>query len=468
MSDSSSLERAPKPGSVKEVMRFSWPLIVSMSSNALMLFIDRIFLSWDSAASFQAVIPVGILSYVFLSGFMSFSSYTGVFVAQHFGAKDFRGCSRSAANGFVVAFISSIMILACIPLGLMLLPVFCDNPTLLKQEKLFLVLIMIAQAGVPFICVFDGFFNGIGKTRISMGFGLFRDVTKGILDYALIFGHFGFPRLGLRGAGIATIIVLLITPICMAFFYFSKKFQPKFYTRSELGFNFALCKRMLKFGLPAGVHQTLEIASYSIFALSLGKFGVLEQLAGNIAISIHHLAFISFLGLGFGSSILVGQYQGRREPLLALKSSLSALKVGASVAGLLALSILLFPEAYISLFAGHGGESASLETVLPIARPIFMIQALWTFLSACEPIAANSLKGAGDTRFVMLYASSLAWGYFACGLVAIIYIFHGSLATVWLWATSWELLLALGYIWRFYIQRRWRNIDLLGRDHQRP
>lgn len=446
---------------MREVLNIAWPLVVSLSTSALMLFFDRIFLSWHSATSLQAVVPAGVLSFMFLCGFMALANYTGVFVSQHYGAKDYHGCSRVTFNGLVIAACSALIILLCIPLGCRLLGVFEDDPAVLAEELRFFRLIMISQAFVPLTSVFESFFNGIGRTQLTMRFSLLRDILKVILDYLLIFGHCGLPALGIRGAGWASIVCWAIAPLGLGWIYFSSKYNRQYHTRSGLAWDWTLCRHVMRFATPSAIHQTLEIASYSIFVLILGKFNDLEQIVGNIAISLQHLYYIAFIGLGISASILVGQHQGRQKPSLAAQSALNTLRLGMLLAAIFGISLLLVPKAYLAIFAGHG-EQASLEEVLPLGRRLLAIQALWCFFSAGECIVANSLKGAGDTRFVMIYATILTWS-FAAGNLALVYLCHASIAIVWLWCTTGGFLLAAGYIWRFYFWRRWQGIDMLQR-----
>lgn len=455
-----------QPGSTREVLKFAWPLIVNLSTSAIMLFFDRIFLSWSSVAAVQAVIPAGVLSWAFLSPFVTLAEYSGVFVAQYYGAKDYRNCSRAAFNGMVIGAFAGILILACIPLGNAILAIFEDNPLVLQEEQTFFTLIMYAYALAPISTVFESFFNSSGRTRVTMVVSVVRDISVIVMDYLLILGHGGFPAMGIRGAGWAAVICYSISVLVFAHLYFSRRYQGTYHTRKEMIFDSKLCQRILRYGTPSAIHATLEVASYTIFTMILGKYSDLEQFAGNVVISLQHLAYIVFLGLGISASILVGQYQGSCEPQIALLATKNAIKVSAIVSGLFALALFLFPSFFLAIFAGHGGVTASIEAVMPIAHPLMMSQAFWTFFSAFECIGAGGLKGAGDTRFVMIYASSLAWGYLVTGLFAIIYIFHGPIIIAWLWCTSWQFLLAVGYMWRFFGGRRWQKIDLLGRNNR--
>ena len=465
MSDSLAISNSViKPAGMREVLKIAWPLVVSLSINALMLFFERIFLSWHSTTSLQAVIPAFVLSFMFLCGFMALATYTGVFVSQHYGAKDYHGCSRVTFNGLIIAACSSVLILVCIPLGSWLLTVFEDNQVVIAEEQRFFQLVMVAQAILPFISAFEGFFNGIGRTRVTMRFSLARDVMRFVLDYLLIFGCCGLPELGIRGAGLSIIICYAAALGGLAWVYFSSKYHRQYHTRTELKWDFSLSRHVLRFAAPSAIQQVLDGASYALFVTILGKFNDLDQIVGNIAISLNDLSYIVFLGLGISASVLIGQYQGRHEPHLASRAAWNALRWGMLVSGVFSISLLLFPQLYLLIFAGEDGGINMAEALL-IARPLLAVQALRCLFFACECITANSLKGAGDTPFVMIYSTVMALVN-AAGNLVLVYVFHASIVTVWLWCSSGGLLLSAGYLWRLFVWRRWQGIDMLRRKQK--
>ncbi|NCC53200.1 MAG: MATE family efflux transporter [Spartobacteria bacterium] len=449
-------------GIYREVLRVAWPLIVSTGSFTVMMFCDRMFLSWYSAVAIQAALPAGILTFTLTCGFMALASYSCTFVAQYFGAGDYEGCSRSAAQGILFSLLSWPVMLALIPFGIWMLKVSGHAPEVFEAEKQYLTILMLGSVCTPLGASVSGFFAGRGKTRMPMVANVIGNAVNIVLDYAMIFGKWGFPEMGIRGAAWATVISGVISPAIMLFFYFSTRSDVTFRTRALFRYDGALFRRLLKFGLPSGVHLALDIASFTIFVLLTGRMGADAMAASNIALSINTLAFMPMIGIGIAASILVGQYQGARQPDNAERISWAAFRLATFYMIAIGLTFILFPRFYFSMFADRGANTVSLAAVLPVGRRLLVFAALWGLADAGNLVIGNALKGAGDTRFVMYYSVTLAWCMLAVGAYVIVEVLHMGITVVWFWAALYITCMAVGYILRFR-SGRWKTIDVLGR-----
>jgi len=448
----------------REVLRVAWPLIVSTGSFTVMMFCDRMFLSWYSAVAIQAALPAGILTFTLTCGFMALASYSCTFVAQYFGSGDYDGCSRATAQGVIFSLFSWPVMLLLIPFGVWMLKVSGHAPAVFEAEKQYLVIIMLGSVATPLGAAISGFFSGRGKTRMPMMANIIGNSVNIVLDYALIFGKWGFPEMGIRGAALATVIAGFIAPIMMLLIYFSRGNDRAFQTRSSFRYDKILFRRLLKFGFPSGVHLTLDIASFSIFVMLAGRMGADAMAASNIALSINMLAFMPMIGIGIAASILVGQYQGAQQSEMAEKMSWVAFRLAVLYMFLIGLTFVAFPKAYFSLFADRGENTVALASVLPTGRWLLVIAALWGLSDAGNLVIGNALKGAGDTKFVMYYSIIMAWGMLVVGAYVIVEVLHLGIIVLWSWVALYITCMAWGYVLRFR-SGRWKNIDVLGRKN---
>ena len=253
------------------------------------------------------------------------------------------------------------------------------------------------------------------------------------LDWLMIFGHWGFPEMGIRGAAWATVISGFVPPAILYALYFSRANARAFGTRATFRWDGPLLRRMLRFGLPSGVHLALDLTSFTLFVLLTGRFGPVEQAASNIALSVNTLAFMPMIGLGIAASIVVGQHLGARRPEVAARAGWTALKMGAGYMLTIGVTYVLFPEAYVALFTDRGGDTFRLDEILPTARWLLVMLAIWGMFDAVDLVLAGALKGAGDTRFVMYFSLALAYGMFVTGELAIVFWFTGGLLAAWIW-----------------------------------
>jgi len=451
---------APEPGGYREMLRLAWPLIISNGSFTLMTFIDRVFLAQYSSISIQAALPAGILSFTLICGFMAVAGYANTFVAQYFGAKDLRGCSRATAQAVWLSFLSWPLILLLIPLGRGLLRASGHGPAVLEEELAYFNILMFGGVTVPLGAAIGSFFTGRGDTRTNMVAQIAGNLVNIVLDYALIFGRWGFPELGIRGAAIATVIAGVVAPGIQFALYFSRRIHAEYGTRSTLNFDATLFRRMIRFGLPSGWHLFLDIASFSTFVLLTGRMGAEALAASNIGFSINTVGFMPLIGISIAASTVIGQYQGRKMPDISEKAGWTALKIGVTYMAAVAVTYIAFPAAYFGWFVQRGGGGISLETLLETGRVMLWMMAAWGLLDAANLVLAFALKGAGDTRFVMWYQSIMSWGLLVPGQWLIAGVYHGTILQSWAWLTVYVWLLSIGFFIRFR-SGKWKTIEVI-------
>lgn len=455
------------PAGVKEVWQVAWPLILSMGSQTMMMFSDRMFLAWHSGVSLRAALPAGILSFTMLCGFLALTGYANTFVAQYHGAGDHRGCLRTTAQATWLAWMLSPLVLALLPVGRAVLRWSGHPADVLAEELDYFTILMWGNLPSLLGTAAASYFSGRGDTWTTFRANLAANLLNVALDYWLIFGGLGLPPMGIRGAAIATVISSCATPLILYTHLFRRGKEQGASMREVFWWNTPLFLRLVRFGLPSGIQLALDLTSFTFFVLLCGRFGEAAHAASNLALSINSLAFMPAIGLGIAAGIVVGQYQGRGDSGRAARAGWTALAMAVIYMGLVGLSYVIFPAEYVRLFTDRGGGTAAFADVFPIARVLLIMLAIWEVGDACDLVVSGALKGAGDTRFVMWYSLVLAWGFFVAGLAVIGRVFHGGLYPCWGWATLYIHVMAVGYLVRFW-RGRWKNIDLLGRREIEP
>ncbi len=451
------------PGGYREVLKMASPLIVSMGSFTVMQFCDRMFLAWYSPISIQAALPGGILSFALICGFMALAGYANTFVAQYHGGGDRTGCSRSTAQGIWLALLSWPMILVLIPLGWGILHVSGHAPEVREQELVYFTILMIGSVAAPLGAAVSSFFTGRGDTMTNMMATVAANLVNLVLAYAMIFGRFGFPEMGIRGAAWASVIAGFVAPAILLWLYFSPRNIAEYATKENFVLDMPLLRRMVRFGLPSALHLMLDVGSFTIFVLLTGRLGAIALASSNIALSINNIAFMPLIGMSIAASILVGQYQGRRDGDVAEKAGWTALKIGWCYIGIIAATFVLFPRAYFELFSSRGSQIIEIDQLLPIGRYLLLMMAAWGMMDAISLIISGALKGAGDTRFVMYYSIAVAWGFWLTGEAVILFWLKRGILAAWMWMTVYVVVLAAGFLWR-YRQGRWKTIDVIERQ----
>jgi multidrug resistance protein, MATE family len=448
------------PGGYRETLRVAMPLIVSMGSYTIMQFTDRLFLAWYDKVSIQAALPAGILSFTFICLFMSLAGYAGTFVAQYHGAGDHEGSIRSTVQGLWLGALSWPVLLAMIPVGRWLLRVSGHPPAVLHAELTFFTILMLGSVHIPLSSAIGGFFTGRGDTVTNMWANVVANLVNVVLDYGLIFGKLGLPRLGIAGAALANVVAGFVAPIILFAIYLGPRLHREYGTRTRWRMEPRLMGRLARFGLPSGFQILSDVGSFTVFVLITGRLGGESLAASNIALSINNLAFMPLLGMSMAASILVGQYQGRRQSDVAERAGWTALKLGAIYMVLIGATFVLFPRQYFALYGARAG-GVDAAALVPVGRWLLLMMAGWGLLDTVNLVISGGLKGAGDTRFVMLYMVAVAWFLWLPGELLILHHGGGILAA-WFWMMLYVIILSVGFIWRWR-RGRWKSIELIER-----
>ncbi len=455
---------APPPGSCRQILAIAYPLILSTASMTIMHFVDRMFLSWYSQRALAAATPAGITSFTIVSFFMGISQYTTTIVAQYFGANDSAKCGSASWQGVFFSFASYVAILLFIPLGPSIFRWGGHPAEIVELEVRYFSILMLGGGLIPLQSALAGFFTGRGDTKTTMMAHMIGNGVNGVLDYGLIFGKWGLPEMGLSGAALATVLASIVPVAILGAIFLGKQNNRRFATR-RVRLDAPLLRKLIRYGLPAGIQFFLEISCFTLFVIIVGRLGDMELAVTNIVLSIDMLAFMPVIGIAIATSTLVGQSMGRKEPKLAERTTYSALMMALAYMGFMAMIFVVFPRPLLSIFKTRGKEVQDFSAILNNGRYLLILVAIYSLFDALAIVFSAGLKGAGDTRFVMWISVIIGWAFFVPPVYLTVSVFHGGLILAWIWATLYIILLGLVYFWRFR-QGKWKKIDMIGEGRE--
>ena len=192
-------------GGYREVLVVAFPLILSTATWSVQHFVDRMFLTWYSPETIAAALPAGMLSFTVISMFMGTAGYVSTFVAQYYGARRYQRIGPALWQGIYISLIGAIVMLCIIPLAGPAFRLIGHSPSILESEIIYFQITCLGGGAYIGSYALSGFFSGRGKTWPVMWVNAATTAVNLVLDYALIFGNWGFPELGIRGAAIATV-----------------------------------------------------------------------------------------------------------------------------------------------------------------------------------------------------------------------------------------------------------------------
>ena len=447
------------PGGIREVFKIALPMVIGNSAYTIMQFCDRIFLARYDDIAIQAAMPAGLLSFSLICLFLATAGYSGTFVAQFHGAKEPDNCVKATVHGLLLILACSPIFLAMIPLGYLVFEVFGHAADLIEQERIYLRWMLYGALPTGMGWVLSGFFTGRGKVRLATAAGVTGCAVNIVLDWAMIFGRLGLPEMGLRGAAIATFISSWVAPAILFVSMLRSGPVHSIGRRRVFVFNPEFLRRLIRFGLPSGIQVFLDVGAFSIFVLMTAQLEPATLTVTNIVFSINNLAFSPLMGFGAAASILSGQYHGAGENANAMKSGWASLKLGCMYMAFIGSVFVFLPETLLSLFPSENSSAAADPAFLRTGRHLLYVMTAWGFLDTANIVLMGSLKGVGDTKFVMFYISMLAWFLWLPGEV-LIFRNGGGVLAAWLWMGFYIAVAAFGFALRWH-RGKWQKIDMV-------
>ncbi|MBX3441846.1 MAG: MATE family efflux transporter [Planctomyces sp.] len=400
------------PGSVAELLQVAIPLIVSSGSLSLMHVVDRIFLTWLSVDALAAAMPAGMFHWTALAFPYGVAIYTNTFVAQYHGAGRRDRVAASLWQGIWLALAFGLALMIGAPFLSRLFSVLEHTPEVVRLESEYFAILCLGSAPMLLSATLSTFFSGRGQNSTLMWVNLFSSLVNIGLDYVLIFGFGPFPKMGIRGAALATVIANVAA--CAAFAYMIRRTnrRERYPFRAEQRLDAGLLRRMLRFGLPNGVQFLVDIGAYLLLVLVIGRLGTVPLAATNLAFNLNSLAFIPMMGLGTAVLTIVGRRIGEGRPEIAARSVWRAHWLSLAYMFAFAVLYVLVPDWLLAPYAlspKDAAAAAEFEQVRPVVTVLLRFVAAYAMFDAMAIVFGNGIRGAGDTRFSLVFTFLTGW-----------------------------------------------------------
>lgn len=322
-------------------------------------------------------------------------------VAQAYGAGDRRAVGAHLQRGIVLAVGVSI------PFGLVLWDVEGALRAFGQPEAVVVDAAAYARAiiwGLPAYYLFVAFrqpLQAMSVVRQAAAAIVFGNVLNVVVNWVLIFGHLGFPALGVRGSAWSTSISrwgMLVWLVLAS----RRQLASYWHGFTAEAMSLARYLRLLRIGLPIGIHQSIEVLLFSAVALLMGRMGVAALAGHQIAINLASLSFMIPLGISGAAATRVGNAIGRGDMPGARRAALACLLLGGGVMVVFAALFAAFPETLARLYTRDAATLAMAAALLPIA-------AVFQVFDGVQVVGTGVLRGAADTAYPAVLAFLGFW-----------------------------------------------------------
>ncbi len=422
-----------------------------MGSSALLSLVDTAMVGWLGNAELAGVGLGSFASWIYLGFFQGLTIAVQALVSRRVGQGriDEAGASLNAALLLlaIVAPSSAVILWVATP---SLFALLNNDPAVLAAGVPYLRWVIAQSLFTGAIYAFNGFWNGIGRSRMYIAPLVVMHVTNAVLAYALIFGHFGLPALGTEGAGLATALASVVG--CALYFVLAHRharplgFMRARPTRDEFG-------AVMRLAVPGGLQQLFDTLALTLMYRIVGSIGTIELAAYAVLINLVGLVGLPAFALGSAGAALVGQALGRGNIDDASRWAWDVLRVGAIGLALIGAPFWLVPDLLLSIWLHEA-------TAIDVARtPMRILGAMIVFNGAGYMLAAM-LNGAGDVRRVTWVNLITQWCWLLPGAWLLGPVLGGGLLGVWcMHQFGFRALQSVIYvlIWR---TRRWAHVQL--------
>jgi len=446
-------------GGYHEVITVAIPLVLSTGAWSVQHFVDRMFLTWYSSEAIAAAMPAGILNFAFLSFFIGIASYVNTFVAQYYGARRYTRIGPALWQGMYISLLGGVFILCLIPFAHVIFSIVGHEMAVQENEVVYFQYLCLGGAPVIASSALGGFFSGRGRTWPVMWVNTFATAVNLFLDYLLIFGKWGFPEMGIKGAAIATVIAGFFSLVVYLMLMARADYNKTYHTLKGWRPEKELLVRLLRFGVPSGVQFFLDMAGFTAFVLILGRLGTVSLAATNIAFNINTLAFMPMIGFGIAISVLVGQYLGKDRPDLAQRSVYSGFAMTFIYMASVAALYVITPQLFVAPFTAQA-DSAEFAEINRLTIILLRFVAVYSVFDTLNIIFASAIKGAGDTRFIMYAIVVISAGVLVVPTYVAISVFDYGLMAGWTIVSAYVITLGLVFYVRF-LGGKWKTMRVI-------
>lgn len=443
---------------LREAFLISVPLVISSLSWTVMNFIDRLFLLSYSEDAVAAALPSGIMAFAVICFPLGIASYASTFVAQYFGAGRHKQIGPIVWQATWLGIVAVPLAIAAIPFAPEFFRSESTSAHIVGLEVDYFRTLSYSGGAMVMSAALSAFFSGRGNVRVVMVVDSLSAALNIVLDYAWIFGHWGFPEAGIAGAGWATTVAIWFKTVVYFVMFLRPRFREEFSTLVGWRFNWQQTKQMFRYALAGGMQMQLEVTAFGLFTLLVATLGRHALAATSLAFNVNNFAFMPVWGVGMATSTMVGRRLGENRADLATHSVWSCFVWGMLYMGLICAFYVVFPELVLwphRQFKIEGEDFSELE-----AETIVLLRFLAAFglFDAINILFAGALKGAGDVKFVLFGSVGIA-----AVSVSVTYLgMLQGLGLYWCWSvlTAWVVLLAAVFYWRF-LYGPWRTMRVI-------
>lgn len=435
------------PQHARAIWKLGLPLILSNMAQFAIHMTDTIMLGWYDVTALAAVTIAATMFFIFFIVGAGFSQAVTPLVAEAAEESDEVRVRRVTRMGMWLSIFYGLAVTIPFFWAEDILVAIGQDPEVAALGHLYLQIVIWQMIPALLVWTLKAYLAALEHTAIILWATVGTAVLNALINYLLIFGNWGFPELGIKGAAIASLIVNIATVMWLAIYIMRKLPQYELFKNFRRS-DSEIMARVFKLGWPIGLTSLAEGGLFSASAVMMGWIGALELAAHGIAIQLAGMTFMVHIGFSQAATVRAGRALGRRDEASLRAGGKTAIGMSAGYALMTSAIFLLIPDTLVGLFVDPSDPDRA--TLIKVGTSLVMVAALFQLVDGLQVLALGLLRGVQDTTVPMVMATVSYW---VIGLpVSYVLAFPLGLGAVGLWL---GLVLGLGLaaltlLWRFW------------------
>jgi len=320
------------------------------------------------------------------------------FVGNHYGRGENDSVGRILKNALAVNAVVAAGLMALMFVLYLNIHRLGQPAELLPLMRPYYIVLLVSLLFVLLFNAFKQFADGITDTVTPMVILLGGNVVNIFLNWILIYGKWGMPRMGLLGAGIATLTARILMMLCFVIVFFTaKRYRPFVRGFKESSVNKEDFVALNKMGMPVGLQMGMETASFSLSTIMVGWLGTVALAAHQVMLTVGQLGFMMYYGMAAAVAVRASNFHGQGDMLRVRENVSAGFRIILVMAAAVSIPLLIMRNSLGFLFADSAEVAAMVaQLVIPFA--------IYQFGDGLQCNYSNALRGISDVKMVMVYA----------------------------------------------------------------
>lgn len=392
--------------------KLALPVIAGMVGHTLVSVVDNVIVGQLGSTELAAVSLGNSFIFIGMSFGIGFSTAITPIIAEYDAQRDTEKGRTAFQNGLILCTILGFALFFFLFMAKPLLA-YMNQPTeVVKLARPFLDIVGFSLVPLVVFQAYKQFADGMSETSYSMYATVIGNIINIVLNIVLVFGLFGFPKLGIVGSAIGTLVARIFMVLYMHYILSKKeKFKPYFKAFGWQSFERKMTKKIIELGVPSSMQMFFEVALFTGAIWLSGMIGTTSQAANQIALSLASLTFMFAMGLSVTAMVRVANQKGLEDypklNVVAHSIFLMAILIEIVFAVVFMLFNEFLPKQFVNVEVAH--QIKDTAEVVAIASKLLLIAAFFQLFDGMQVVVLGALRGMQDVKIPAVITFIAYW-----------------------------------------------------------